>query len=262
MKKDDGGERIISTPKTYLKVIQWWICDNILSSADIHDSVHGFRAGRSYITNASTHLGCRHILNIDIMKFFPSINMDMISALFQDFGYKESAVKLLAELVSLNNEAPTGAPTSPAIGNLVLKAFDAEMANIAAERGMRYTRYADDLTFSSLEWIPDDFLTLVTKSIESHGFSLNGKKTRFMGRGDRMEITGVVINDRPNATREWRNWARGYVQRALRNPESYRSEWQTISGIYGTLHALDSECKHPLTIRARQALALIKPTNG
>ena len=132
------------------------------------------------------------------------------------------------------------------------------MANIAAERGMRYTRYADDLTFSSLDWIPADFLSLVTEAVEAHGFSLNKKKTKFMGRGDRMEITGVVINDRPNVTREWRNWARGYVQRALRNPEGYQSEWQTISGIYGTLNAFDRECKLPLTRRAREALARIK----
>ncbi len=120
LKKSDGTPRVISTPKTYLKVIQWWICDNILNRSLQQEAIHGFTRGRSYITNAQSHAGCQHMLNMDIEKFFPSISVKMISGWFREIGYGPNGAKLLAELCSLDGSAPTGAPTSPAIGNHVL----------------------------------------------------------------------------------------------------------------------------------------------
>ena len=118
--KRNGDYRIICTPKTYLKVVQWWILDNIIGHVNLDDSVHGFRKGRSYISNARQHLGCRHILNVDIEKFFPSISFTMVKEVFSSLGYPEEGADVLAKLTTLNGEAPTGAPTSPTLGNLVL----------------------------------------------------------------------------------------------------------------------------------------------
>lgn len=261
LKKKDGTPRVISTPKTYLKVIQWWICDNILDHLDQPEAIHGFRRGRSYITNAQSHLGCRHILNMDIEQFFPSISAVMISECFQEMGFGADGANLIAELTSLGGSAPTGAPTSPSIGNIVLKNFDRDLCQLSSQHGLQYTRYADDLTFSSNEMISSDAVDMVKNVIEGYGFSVNSKKTKFMGPGDRMEVTGVVINDRPNLPREWRNWARGLLHRAYCNPGKFAHQWQQISGIYGSLKAFDPGENLKLTQKARQTLSLVRPNS-
>ena len=257
--KPDGTSRQISTPKTYLKVLQWWIADNVLCSTPIGDCVHGFVRGRSYVTNATVHLGARHLLNVDIKGFFPSITQDMIGSVFQSLGYSDDGARFLAEICSLDGVAPTGAPTSPSIGNAILSDFDDAMIVAAKDAGLTYTRYADDLTFSSRDFIGQEFVEAVSALVLPFGFELNDRKTRFMGPGDRMEVTGVTINKSPNLSRDWRNFARGYLHRVLKNPVRYQSEWKRVAGIYGTLKALDPSGARKLTRNAREALRLVKP---
>jgi len=257
--KPDGTCRQISTPKTYLKVLQWWISDNILCSAPINDCAHGFVRGRSYVTNANAHLGARHLLNVDIKGFFPSITQDMIDAVFRSLGYSDDGARLLADICSLGGVAPTGAPTSPSIGNAILSNFDDAMIDAANSAGLTYTRYADDLTFSSRDFIGQEFVENVSALVLPFGFELNDRKTRFMGPGDRMEVTGVTINNSPSLSREWRNFARGYLHRVLKNPVRYQSEWKRVAGVYGTLKALDPTGTRKLTRNARKALRLVKP---
>lgn len=257
--KSDGTSRQISTPKTYLKVLQWWIADNVLCSAPIDDCVHGFVRGRSYVTNAEAHISAKHLLNVDIKGFFPSITQDMISTVFRTLGYGDDGARFLADICSLDGVAPTGAPTSPAIGNAILSDFDDAMIDAASSVGLKYTRYADDLTFSSSDFIEKEFVGTVSALMLPFGFELNDRKTRFMGPGDRMEVTGVTINQLPNLSREWRNFARGYLHRVTNNPAQYQSEWKKVSGIYGTLKALDTNCAHKLTRKARESLRLVKP---
>lgn len=258
--KGDGTPRKITSPRTYLKVIQWWINDNILSHADFGDVVHGFRAGRSFVSNAKTHHGAKHILNVDIEEFFPSISPEMVEGCFRSFGYGDTGAKLLTALTTYKNSAPTGAPTSPLLGNIVLGPMDKVLEDISSKSGMVYTRYADDLTFSSLEMIDVDFVKVVSEIVAEQGFKLKPKKTRFMGRGDRMEVTGVVINDRVNLPRSWRNYARGYVHRVLSSPEQYKKARSKIAGIYGSLKAVDPEESNRLTRQAREALSLLTQT--
>lgn len=258
--KGDNGTRQISTPKTYLKVMQWWIVDNILSSAELSSSVHGFVRGKSYVSNAVEHLGARHVLNVDIKKFFPSISTPMMEQLFRNLGYDPDGSALLAQICSLEGCAPTGAPTSPSIGNLVLAEFDVAMGALAESAGYKYTRYADDLSFSSQERIPEEFVEKINNAVESFGFHLNDDKTKFMGPGDRIEVTGIVINQFLNLSREWRNWARGYLHRAEKNPQMYRENWQRVSGIYGSLKAVDPSEERKITQRAKSVLKLLRPT--
>ena len=256
--KANGDSRLISTPKTYLKVVQWWICDNIFSTAKLSEATHGFCKGRSYITNAAAHMGTEHLLNVDIAKFFPSISQKMIISVFRELGYGDVGAMLLAQLSSLDGMAPTGAPTSPLIGNLVLRQIDDAIETVIASRGIRYTRYADDLTFSSRQRIEDDFLFEIARIVEEGGFHLNYDKTRFIGKGGRMDVTGVVINEKINLPIDWRNWARGFLKRAVRNPADYIDERDTISGIFGVLKSVDPEEERPLTHAARATLAAIK----
>lgn len=257
--KPDGTSRQISTPKTYLKVLQWWISDNVLCSAPIDGCVHGFVRGRSYVTNAKVHLGARHLLNVDIKGFFPSITQDMICDVFQSLGYDNNGARFLAEICSLDGVAPTGAPTSPSIGNAILSDFDGAMIDAAKGASLTYTRYADDLTFSSRDFIGHEFVETVSALMLPFGFELNDRKTRFMGLGDRMEVTGVTINKAPNLSRDWRNFARGYLHRVLKNSAHYRSEWKRVAGVYGTLKALDPKGERKLTQNAHEALRLVKP---
>lgn len=254
VRKSSGEDRIVSTPKTYLKVIQWWIADNILNKIQLSDSVHGFRRGKSYFTNASVHLNAKHILNVDIESFFDSITSDQIANVFHSLGYAEAGCLTLAALTSKNGTAPTGAPTSPMIANAILRPLDAQLEALAAEANLRYTRYADDLTFSSSEWIDQAIIGHVSKHVESHGFKLNTKKTKFMGTGDRMEVTGLVTNSGLNASREWRNWARGFLHRVSQTPREHVKELERVRGVYGILRQLDPEKQKKLTVAAEQAM--------
>jgi retron-type reverse transcriptase len=254
IKKSGGKYRQIESPRTYLKVIQWWILDNVLQSADFGQHVQGFVRGRGYVSNAQLHLGAAHILNVDIRRFFPSITFDMVRRVFSSLGYMEGGSTLLAGLCTLRGVAPTGAPTSPAIGNLVLAQFDAAVSQMASEENCKYTRYADDLTFSSSNFIPPSFAERVSELIRLNGFTLNSDKTRFMGQGDRMEVTGLVINKKLNLSREWRNRTRAFIHRLERNPDTVLSFLNELKGTYGCLKSVDVEEAQPLTRRARQLL--------
>ncbi|WP_192798205.1 reverse transcriptase domain-containing protein [Brucella intermedia] len=258
LKKTDGGERKISTPKTYLKVVQWWILDNILARQPLGECVHGFRSGRSYVTNAQTHEKSRHILNVDIKSFFDSIKISQVSNVFASLGYSESGSLALTALTTIDGIAPTGAPTSPMIANLIFRDADVSLVAFAQANGLIYTRYADDLTFSAQHRIAEEIVDQIAEIVDAAGFRLNTKKTKFMGPGDRKDVTGVVVNSRLNAPREWRNWARGYLHRIRLNPTENAGEVRRVRGIYGTLRQFDPEHATSLTRIALQTLNVLK----
>ncbi|HWK14196.1 MAG TPA: reverse transcriptase domain-containing protein [Rhizobiaceae bacterium] len=262
MKKSDGSDRLISTPKTYLKVIQWWILDNILDGSRLDNAAHGFRKGRSYFSNAYAHFGSKHILNVDIKSFFDSIQRHHVLRVFSDLGYEENGSFVLTALVTRNGVAPTGAPTSPMIANLIFRDADEQLSIFAAENGLKYTRYADDLTFSGQDKISHNVLASVSKIVEATGFVLNVKKTKFMGRGDRQDVTGLIINDGLNMPREWRNWARGFLHRVSLDPSSYEREVHRVRGIYGILKQIDGDHSKALTRVARTTLNTIAASSG
>ena len=255
--KADGRSRQITTPKTYLKVVQWWICDNILDQMPLHDCVHGFRRGRSYLTNARVHYGQRHFLNVDIESFFPSIEAGLVEAAFLEMGYQADGARVLRELVTLGGAAPTGSPTSPMIGNLVLSKFDAFLADYSVERGLTYTRYADDITISSEHWIDEVVLQDVSGLVQEFGFKLNAKKTKFMGPGNRQEVTGIVLNSSPNLPRDWCNSVRGYLHRVKLAPHKHVDEYAKVQGILGTLLAADPQAQRKITKNARETVDMV-----
>ena len=256
--KADGSERKISTPKSYLKVVQWWILDNILRPRSLLPCVHGFRGGFSYVTNAKSHSASRHILNIDIKSFFDSISGAQIMNVFSSFGYSESGSFTLASLTTKSDIAPTGAPTSPMLANMIFRETDAALLAYSTEKGLVYTRYADDLTFSCQDRISYEVLDDVTKIVRNAGFNLNPNKTKFMGPGDRKEVTGVVVNSELSAPKEWRNSARGYLNHVQRNVKDCAGEIGKVRGIYGILKQFDPEHTKPLTRAARETLELLK----
>ncbi|WP_082828306.1 retron St85 family RNA-directed DNA polymerase (plasmid) [Tistrella mobilis] len=231
--KKDGTERTIDTPRTYLKVIQWWILDNITSQVEISRNAFGFVRGRSAVQNAGHHLGAQHILNVDIRQFFPSVKIAQVFEIFMSIGYNEEVAEMLSELCCIDGHLPQGAPTSPSIANLILRDLDENLCNLADRSGCLYSRYADDLTFSSHSRINDNFLESVRKEVENSGFKLKSEKTRFSGRGDRMEVTGVVINEKLQPPRDWRKLTRAKLHKLDSSNRLTRRQLSYLQGVMG-----------------------------
>jgi retron-type reverse transcriptase len=221
--KKRGGERLISTPMPRLKTAQYWILDNILGHIEIHQAAHGFCPGRSIVTNAEPHLRAEVVINVDLEDFFPTIVYKRVKGLFRSFGYSEAAATIFALLctepdvaeVELDGETyfvatgarrlPQGAPTSPAISNIICRRLDRRLTDMATELGFTYTRYADDLSFSASGEDLRNICNVLgrVESIVTHeGFAIHPNKTRVLRQSRRQEVTGVVVNSKLNVPRK------------------------------------------------------------
>ena len=232
-KKKAGTYRNIEAPRTYLKVIQWWVLDNILSRVPVDERAFGFVKDRSAVKNASYHLGAKHLLNVDIKDFFPSISEQLVVRIFEELGYRKDVAEHLAAICTLDERLPQGAPTSPAIANIVCRKMDDALGKLSESKGLKYSRYADDLTFSGSEFIDKAFLHAVRSEVALHGFSLNADKTRFAGPGDQMEITGVVVNSHAQPPRRWRKNARAKIYNISQKDRLIRRDLNYLNGILG-----------------------------
>ena len=194
MRKRSGGYRMISAPDKDLQAIQSTIYSRILSSVTIvHPAAVGFRCGRSVVDNAAPHLGKRYVLKMDIHAFFGSIRSPRVRQTFKKIGYPENVSKVLGALCCLHRHLPQGAPTSPALSNIVGYEMDRKLAALAAEYGVTYTRYADDLTFSGDVFPKEQIIPQVKRIIRDEKFEPNHKKTHFMNQSSRKIITGVSV---------------------------------------------------------------------
>ena len=194
MRKRSRGYRMISAPDKDLQAIQSTIYSRILSSVTIvHPAAVGFRCGRSVVDNAAPHLGKRYVLKMDIHDFFGSIRSPRVRQTFKKIGYPENVSKVLGALCCLHRHLPQGAPTSPALSNIVGYEMDRKLAALAAEYGLTYTRYADDLTFSGDVFPKEQIITQVKRIIRDEKFEPNHKKTHFMNQSSRKIITGVSV---------------------------------------------------------------------
>ena len=194
MRKRSGGYRMISAPDKDLQAIQSTIYSRILSSVTIvHPAAVGFRCGRSVVDNAAPHLGKRYVLKMDIHDFFGSIRSPRVRQTFKKIGYPENVSKVLGALCCLHRHLPQGAPTSPALSNIVGYEMDRKLAALAAEYGLTYTRYADDLTFSGDVFPKEQIIPQVKRIIRDQKFEPNHKKTHFMNQSSRKIITGVSV---------------------------------------------------------------------
>lgn len=194
MRKRSGGYRMISAPDKDLQAIQSTIYSRILSSVTIvHPAAVGFRCGRSVVDNAAPHLGKRYVLKMDIHDFFGSIRSLRVRQTFKKIGYPENVSKVLGALCCLHRHLPQGAPTSPALSNIVGYEMDRKLSALAAEYGLTYTRYADDLTFSGDVFPKEQIIPQVKRIIRDEKFEPNHKKTHFMNQSSRKIITGVSV---------------------------------------------------------------------
>lgn len=223
MPKKTGGERIISAPMPRLKRAQYWVLENVLARAPVHAAAHGFLKGRSIVSNAAPHVGRAVVINLDLKNFFPSIGAPRIKGVFRELGYSEQVATTLAllcteaptEEVSVDGEKfyvahamralPQGAPTSPALTNILCRRLDARLQGAAAKLGFTYTRYADDLTFSGGEdtrKLAGKLLWRVKQIVIDEGFTPHPEKQHVMRSAQRQSVTGIVVNEKPSLERD------------------------------------------------------------
>lgn len=190
--KRSGGKRVIEAPRAALKKCQRWILQNVLNKIPVSAAAKGFVRQKSIKDHARAHIGSESLLKMDFEDFFPSITKGRVIALFRSLGYSESVSLYLAAFCCLGERLPQGAPTSPAISNIICRRFDGRLAKLCAAKGWRYTRYADDLAISG-ENLPYATTRIVEKIAGDEGFCLNHAKTRlYSGRGRKI-LTGVVV---------------------------------------------------------------------
>lgn len=202
--KKSDGYRTIYAPYPSLKEIQRWLLDNILAQIKPSMYAKGFIPLRNIVDNAKYHKNKKLVLKLDIKDFFPSITFQMVHRVFLKCGYTKQLATLFANLCTLDRCLPQGAPTSPALSNLVFLSIDKRIGGYTAKKRIMYTRYADDLTFSG-NLDPAEIISLLQLILSDNGLSLNSKKTRLMHNGKRQIVTGIVVNSKLNAPKEIKN---------------------------------------------------------
>jgi RNA-directed DNA polymerase len=239
--KRSGGIRTISAPQDKLKQLQRRLSDRLQDCLEEIDAArgvttrisHGFKRGGSITTNASAHRRRRFVLNLDLSDFFGTINFGRVRGYFiksRDFALSPEVATLIAQIACHNNSLPQGSPCSPVISNLIGNILDMDLLKLARATGCSYSRYADDLTFStSKDPFPSQIAArtqgdpniwqigaVLEKAVARADFKLNSLKTRMQYCESRQTVTGIVVNKRLNTPIEFRRRARAMVHRLLK----------------------------------------------
>lgn len=215
--KKSGGVRTISAPVKMLKSFLTYTNIILQSLYDAPDCVTGFVPEKSIVENARKHEGMNYVFSTDIKDFFPSVSKSRVWATLKTapFSFNDTIAEAIAGLcctfVSLDGKEdnialPQGSPCSPILTNIVCQNLDRRLNGLARRLGLNYTRYADDITFSSMHNVYQEggeFLKELHGIIEGQRFKINEKKTRLQKRGSRQEVTGLIVNERVNISREY-----------------------------------------------------------
>ncbi len=254
--KSGGGEREICAPAGRLKTLQRHLANALYACRDEIDRESGLRplshAFRrtvivtndrphklSIVTNARRHKRQRYVLNLDLQDFFPTFNFGRVRGFFihnNDFKLNEKVATIIAQIACFENALPQGSPCSPVIADLIAHLLDVRLAQLAKKHQLTYSRYADDLTFStsrrdfpqsiaapvapeSPQWVPGPELA---KVIEKSGFVINPKKTRMQFRMSRQLVTGLTVNAKVNIRPEYYRRARAMCHTLFETGQYYR----------------------------------------
>lgn len=230
VKKRSGGKRRIVVPYQNLKRIQRWILAEILSKVAVHPQCKGFVKGSRTLDNAQPHVGKKYIKKFDLKDFFENIDVRRVYRVFREIGYSPAVSYDLASLctISISDEKfnamskykqhwfgylnavnypvlAQGAPTSPALSNIIAKRLDDRLEKYAIMNYLQYTRYADDLTFSGDDLTKLPKVAFIKKVVAEERLRLNYKKTGTYGKESRQEVTGVMVNgDKPRVPQKFK----------------------------------------------------------
>lgn len=203
IKKKNGSNREIYEPLPDLKFVQHWILTNILEKCSVSLYAKAFIKNRDLRQNARFHVNQNVVVTMDIKDFFPSITVFDVYSIFNKMGYLKNVAWFLANLCCYERILPQGAPTSPYLSNLRLIDLDKRIANYTLSQKIRYTRYADDLTFSG-NFDPHHLICDISTYVFKTGFRINSDKTRVAFRNVRQEVTGIVVNEKMQVSRDVR----------------------------------------------------------
>lgn len=210
-----------------------------------HPACHGYMPRRSILTNAAEHIGTTRLLKSDIHEYFSSITRARLTRLFADLEIEPVISDALADLCIHDGALPLGSPASPVLANLVTIGLDNDLAALASRYGCTYTRYSDDITFSSNDTVPS--MIELRSIFQNHGFTIVDRKTRYKKRGHAHYVTGLSIstNARPRASRRLKKRLRQemyFIERYGLKEHLGRSNYPTfqsgINQIDGTLRWL------------------------
>lgn len=210
IQKKSGGFRDISEPLPDLKFVQDWILTHILEKVPVSAYAKAFVKKRNLKQNARFHIGQKAVVTLDIKNFFPSISIFDVFNIFHDMGYLDNVAWFMANLCCYDKCLPQGTSTSPYLSNLRMRKFDEWVAENIIRDGIRYTRYADDLTFSG-DFNPHLLIKKVSERVHLEGFNINSEKTRVAYGNTRQEVTGIVVNEKMQAPRSLRRKIRQEV---------------------------------------------------
>ncbi len=252
--KKHGKPRYIDAPNKNIKILQQKLNCILQIVFRPKYCVHGFTNGRSVVTNAVKHVGRRYVLNIDLKDFFPSIHFGRVRGMFMGKPYNlpSKVATFLAHLCCYKKILPQGAPTSPVISNMICAKMDSELQRLAASNRCSYTRYADDISFSTSRYrFPSALATIndlgqvevgkeLARIITENGFQIHPEKIWLRRKDRRQEVTGIIVNERPNLPRKFTNniramlhaWEKYGLENAQRYFEEkfdkkHRSPWKT-----------------------------------
>lgn len=219
--KSNGQPRQIAAPQGKLLSIQKWILGHILKRGKPHRCAKAFIKGLSTVDNAKPHRNRKVVTRLDLKDFFPSITHRQVRKEFEGLGYPYHVALVLANLCTLRGVLPQGASTSPALSNLVCMRMDKRLAGLGRKMRFRYTRYADDLVFSSNNLKLPKLIPFLKEIIQGEGFEVNEDKLMVMRSGSRQQVTGLVINKNVGIPRARRRWLRAVAHRLrTRGPEA------------------------------------------
>ena len=218
-----GGNRIIFTPATSLKLIQKKLNQVLQCVYQVKPSVHGFVKNKNIVTNAKAHIGKQYVLNFDLKDFFVSINFGRVRGMFMALPYalNPEVATVLAQICCHDNQLPQGAPTSPIVSNMLCAKLDSQFQKLAKKYRFTYTRYADDITFSTTRPnLPEEIAYIITTEdkeklnkvvlgkdiysiIQENNFEINELKVRIQNAQEHQEVTSITVNTFPNVDRNY-----------------------------------------------------------
>lgn len=216
--KKSGGERTINAPSDDLKSLQkklgnalWKHQKRIWKIRNIQPNIsHAFEKNKSITTNAKIHRNKRFVLNLDLENFFDSFHFGRVRGFFEknnDFKLPIEIATVIAQIACYKGSLPQGAPCSPIITNMIFQVLDMRILKLAKKYKLDYTRYADDLTFSTNDkhFLLNHplFISALSSEIERAGFNVNEPKTRLQFRGSKQVVTGLIVNRKINVDRRY-----------------------------------------------------------
>lgn len=216
IKKKNGKTRQLYAPTGGLKACQCAINRRILKHLPVSNYAAAYCKGSRISKNAAPHIGKRYLLKLDITDFFGCIRFEQVySAAFNTRFFPKQIGVMLTELCCLNGALVQGAPTSPALSNMIMYHFDNNLGAWCSKHGIAYTRYCDDMTFSS-DMPLFSVYKQVKEMLENMGFELNESKTRFVNSNNRQSVTGLTVNEKLSVSADYKRRLRQEVYYVLK----------------------------------------------